>query len=91
MKHSVFLAVGWALLSVGGIGIIAGLAWLTASRVTGNLPYVFDARDETLLYLLPALLLFISIVGAVFVASALASPGKEESPGRHLRLHSHFR
>ena len=85
MTRNVLVVIGAALLSIGGIGIIVGLVWIVASRVHGTLPYIFDARSETLLYLLPALLLIIAIVGACFVASALAVPTKKERNTRTLR------
>jgi hypothetical protein len=87
MTRNVLVVVGTALLSIGGIGIIVGLVWLTASRVHGTLPYIFDARAETLLYLLPALLFTISLIGAAFVSSALAMPTKQERAARHFRFH----
>ena len=91
MSRNVLIVAGAALLSIGGIGIVVGLVWLIASRVQGALPYIFDAGSETLLYLLPALLFMISLVGAAFVASALAAPTREEHGARHLRTHSRFR
>ena len=90
MTRNVLAVIGIALLSLGGTGIIVGLAWLTVSRVHGNLPYILDLRDETILYLLPALLLMIAIVGACFVAGALAVPTKEERSTRTLRPHTRF-
>jgi multisubunit Na+/H+ antiporter MnhC subunit len=90
MTRNVLVVVGAALLSIGGIGIIVGLVWVTASRVQGTLPDIFDARAETLLYLLPALLLTIAIIGACFVAGALAVPTKSERNTRtlrHTRIH----
>lgn len=91
MTRQVLIVLGAALLSFGGIGILVGLVWLTATRVQGTLPYVFDQRAEMLLYLLPALLLIISIVGAAFVASALCTPPKEERSGHSLHPHARFR
>lgn len=90
MRRSVFLVLGGALLSIGGIGIVVGLAWLTASHVNGTLPYILDERESALLYFLPALLLMISALGAAFIGAALAAPPKEERAARHLRLHTHF-
>jgi nitrate reductase gamma subunit len=89
MTRNVLVVFGAALLSVGGIGMVVGLVWLIASRVHETLPYIFDARSDTLLYLLPALLLIISVVGACFVA-ALATPTKQERAARHLRPHARF-
>jgi hypothetical protein len=89
MTRNVLVVVGAALLSIGGIGFIVGLVWLTASRLHGAIPYIFDARTETLLYILPALLLMISLIGAAFVATALAAPTKEERTVRRLRPHPH--
>ena len=90
MTRNILAVLGTVLLSIGGIGIIVGLVWITASRVHGTLPYIFDARAETLLYLLPALLLSVAIIGACFVASALALPTKQERHARLLRPHTRF-
>ena len=90
MTRNVLVVVGAALLSIGGIGIIVGLVWITASRIHGTLPYIFDASAETLLYVLPAVLLTIAIIGAWFVAAALAVPTKEERSTRRLRPHTRF-
>jgi hypothetical protein len=88
MTRTVLVVVGAALLSIGGIGIIVGLVWITASHIHGTIPYILDARAETLLYLLPAFLLTIAMIGAWFVAAALAAPTKEERNARKLHLHS---
>jgi hypothetical protein len=90
MTRNVLAVVGAALLSIGGIGIVVGLVWLTASRLQGTLPYIFDARAETLLYLLPGLLFTISLIGAAFVAAALATPTKGEHTAHPLHPHHHF-
>ena len=82
--------IGSALLSIGGTGIIVVLAWLTASKVHGTLPYLLDERAETLLFLLPALLLVIAIAGAGFVAGALSTHPKETRAIRNLHPHTRF-
>lgn len=84
------MVIGSALLSIGGTGIIVVLAWLTASKVHGTLPYLLDERAETLLYLLPSLMLVIAIAGTGFLASALSTLPKESRASRNLHLHMHF-
>jgi hypothetical protein len=91
MTRNVLLVVGAVLLSIGGIGIIVGLVWLTASHVLGTFPPILDANAERLLYLLPALLFVISLMGASFVAGALASPAEKHRSPRHLRHTARFR
>ena len=88
MTRNIFVVIGAALLSIGGIGIVAGLVWLTANHIRGTFPYILDGQSESLLYFLPALLLTVAIVGACFVASALALPTREERHTRTLR-HTH--
>jgi vacuolar-type H+-ATPase subunit I/STV1 len=90
MTRPVLVVIGAALLSVGGIGIIVGLVWLTASKMHGTLPYIFDARAETLLYMLPALLLVVAIIGAAFVAAALCTPQKDQRIQHNLHPHTRF-
>ncbi|HTM16096.1 MAG TPA: hypothetical protein VL135_04295 [Terracidiphilus sp.] len=90
MTRNILVVIGAALLSIGGIGIIAGLVWLTASHFRGTFPYILDAQPESLVYFLPALLLTIAIVGACFVAGALALPTREESR-THTLPHTHHR
>ena len=89
MARNLLLVIGAALLSIGGLGIIAGIVWLTANRVNETLSYILDTRVESILFTLPALLLTIAIVGACIVASALALPTREQRPARNLR-HTHF-
>ncbi|WP_109485098.1 hypothetical protein [Occallatibacter savannae] len=89
MARNILVVIGAALLSIGGIGIVAGLVWLTATHVRGTFPTILDAHSESLLYFLPALLLTIAIVGACFVASALALPTRGQRSARNLR-HTHF-
>ncbi len=89
MARNALVLIGAALLSAGGIGILAGVVWIAASRVNGTVPYILDARAETILYTLPALLLTIAIVGACFVATALALPTRKERSARILR-HTRF-
>jgi len=88
MTRNVLLVVGVALLSIGGLGIVVGLVWLTVSNLLGTFPYILDVRAERLLYLLPALLFVISLIGAAFVAGTLTSPGKQKHAPRHLRPHT---
>lgn len=90
VRRTVLAVIGTALLSFGGIGIIVGLGWLTASHVHGTLPTILDQRAEVLLYTLPALLLVIAIVGAGFVAAAFSIPNKESRARRDLHLHAKF-
>lgn len=90
MTRQVLIVLGAALLSFGAIGIIVGLVWLIAGRVQGTLPYIFDQHAETLLYFLPALLLIVLIIGAVFVASTLSAPSKEDRNGHGLHAHTRF-
>jgi hypothetical protein len=90
MTRQVLIVIGSALLSIGGTGIIVVLAWLTASKVHGTLPYLLDERAETLLFLLPALMLVIAIIGAGFVAGALSTHPKETRDSRNLHLRPRF-
>ena len=90
MTRQILIVVGAALLSIGGIGLIVGIVWLVSSNVLGTLPYILEARFATLLYLLPALLLVVAIVGASFMASALALGQKPPRTNRDLRLHTRF-
>jgi hypothetical protein len=90
MTRQVLVFIGVALLSFGGAGIIIGLGWLTASHVHGSLPYIFGERAEALVYMLPALLLVIALLGAGFIAAALSTPTKEERTRRTLRTHTRF-
>jgi len=88
MTRNILVVIGTALLSIGGIGIVVGLAWLTLSHIQGTFPDLLDTRAESLLYFLPALLLTISIIGACFVASALSLPTRAERREQTLR-HTH--
>ncbi len=90
MTRHLLVAIGAALLTIGGSGIIVVLVWLTANKVRETLPYIFDTHAEGLLFLLPALLLTIAIVGAVFVSSGLAAPHKDTRTVRNLHPHTHF-
>ena len=90
MTRNVLVVVGAALLSFGGIGLIVGLSWITANHLNGLLIGILDGHSEALLFLLPALLLTVSIVGAAFMAAALSTPTREERTPRHLRTHTHF-
>jgi hypothetical protein len=90
MTRQILIVVGAALLSIGGIGLIVGVVWLVSSNVLGTLPYILEARFSTLLYLLPALLLAVAIVGASFMASALALSQKPPHTTRDLHLHTRF-
>ena len=91
MTRQILIAIGTALLSIGGSGIIVALVWLTASKIHGTLPYIYDTHSEALFFLLPALLLMIALVGAVFVSSALSTPPRDEriEPRRHFHTRFH--
>jgi hypothetical protein len=89
MARQILIVIGSALLSIGGTGIIVALVWLTASKLHGTLPYLLDERAETLLYVLPALMLVVAIIGAGFVAGALSPPTKDRRIEPHPRTHSH--
>ena len=90
MTRQILIVVGAAFLSIGGLGLIVGVVWLVSSNVLGTLPYILEARFSTLLYLLPALLLVVAVVGASFMASALALGQKPPHTPRDLHLHSRF-
>jgi hypothetical protein len=90
MTRQVFIAVGAALLAIGGSSVVAILVWLTANTVHGTLSYIYDTRTEVLLFLLPALMLMVAIVGAVFVSTALSTPPKDERNANNLHPHTHF-
>jgi hypothetical protein len=90
MTRQILIAVGAALLTIGSSGIFVALVWLTADKVRGTLPYVYDTHAEALLFLLPALLLTIAIVDAVFVSTALSAPPKDELNAHSLHPHTHF-
>jgi hypothetical protein len=90
MTRQVLIVIGAALLSVGGMGLIVGVVWLVSSNVLGTLPYILEARFSTLLYLLPALLLVVAMVGATFMARALALGRKSPHTSRNLHLHTRF-
>lgn len=90
VKRHVLEVLGIVFLSIGGIGIVVGLGWLTAGHVQGRLPNIFDERAEALLYTLPALLLLIAIVGAGFIAAALSTPPGEGRGGHGLHRHTRF-
>ena len=91
MTRQVLIVIGAALLSIGGLGLIVGLVWLVSSNVLGTLPYILEARFSTLLYLLPALLLVVAMVGASFMASALKFKHKPHGTNRGLHLHTRLR
>jgi hypothetical protein len=90
MIRQVLIVIGAVLLSIGGIGLIVGLVWLVASNVLGTLPYILESRFETLLYILPALLLVVAIIGASFMATAVATRQKDSETDRRLHLHTRF-
>ena len=90
MTRQVLVAIGTALLSIGGTGIIVVLAWLTTSKIHGTLPFLLDERAEALFYLFPALMLVIAIVGAGFVAGALSAQTKDRQIERQLDPHTRF-
>jgi hypothetical protein len=88
MTRHILVVIGAALLLIGGIGLIVGVVWLVASNVLGTLPYILEARFETLLYILPALLLVVALLGASFMATALAANHKDSGSDHDLHLHS---
>ena len=90
MTRQVLIVIGAALLSFGSIGLIVGLTWLTVAKTLETLPYILEARFETLLYMLPALLLIIAITGASFIASALAGRQKASRPDRIFHFHTRY-
>ena len=90
MTRQILIVVGAALLSIGGIGLIVGLVWVVASNVLRTLPYILESRFEALLYILPALLLVVAIIGASFMATALAARQKDSETDRDLHLHTRF-
>jgi hypothetical protein len=90
MTRQILIVIGAALLSLGSIGLIVGLAWLAAVKILGTLPHIFEPRFETLLYMLPALLLFVALAGASFIARALADRHKASRPDRIFHFHTRF-
>lgn len=90
MTRQILIAVGAALLTIGGSGLIIALVWLTANKVRGDLPGIYDTHAEALLFLLPAILLAVAILGAIFVSSALSLPPKDTRIVRNLHPHTHF-
>ena len=90
MTRQILIVVGAALLTIGGSGIIIALVWLTASKVHGTLPYIYDTHAEALLFLIPALLLTVAIVGAAFVSTALSAPPRDERNAHNLHPHTRF-
>ena len=74
MKRRILIAIGSALLITGGAGVVAALAWLTADKINGSLSTMLDQRMETLIYVLPTLMLVIAMAGAGFLARALSTP-----------------
>jgi hypothetical protein len=90
MTRQALIVIGVVFLFVGCAGLTVGIVWLVAGRVLGTLPYILDARFETVLYLLPALLLMVAITGASFMATALTARQKRSRKLRHLRFHPRF-
>jgi hypothetical protein len=90
MKHRILIAIGSALLFIGGAGVIVTLAWLTAGNINGSLSYTLDQRIETLIYVLPTLMLVVAIAGAGFLASAISIPPREVRTARDLHPHLRF-
>jgi|SRR5580692_955495 hypothetical protein len=88
VKRQVLVVIAGALLSLGGIGLIVGLNWLIASRVQRTLPYLLESRFETLLYVLPMLLLAVGAAGVAFMLSVLTFEPKDTQHGR-VHTHSH--
>jgi hypothetical protein len=89
MKRQVLAVIAGALLSLGGIGLIVGLIWLIASRVQSTLPYLLESRFETLLYVLPMLLLAVAAAGVAFMLSLLTFEPKDTHRDQHGRVHTH--
>ncbi|WP_348261931.1 hypothetical protein P8935_19270 [Telmatobacter sp. DSM 110680] len=90
MKRRILIAIGSALLIMGGVGVVASLAWLTADKINGSLSAMLDPHMETLIYVLPTLMLVIAMAGAGFLASALSTPPGAARIPHHLRPHTHF-
>ena len=87
MTRQLLIVIGAVLLSIVGLGLIVGLVWLAAAKALGTLPPVLDARFETLLFVLPALLLIVAIAGASCIARALTAPPTKFRSERNLNLH----
>ena len=90
MKHRILIAIGSALLIIGGAGVVVALAWLTADKLNGSLSSLLDQRMEKLIYVLPTLMLVLAIAGAGFLASALSIPPRAISVASNLHPHPHF-
>lgn len=90
MTRQILMVIGTALLAIGGTGIIVALAWLTANQIHGTLPGIYDTHAEALIFLLPAILLAIAMVGAVFVSGALSHPPKNMRIAHTLHPHTRF-
>ena len=88
MTRQIVMVIGAVLLTIGSAGVFLALVWLTVSRVHGTLPYIYDTHAEIMLFFLPALLLIVAIVGAVFVARAQMAAPKDPSARK---LHAHMR
>jgi hypothetical protein len=89
MTRQILLVVGTGLFAVGGSGIIIVLVWLTASNLHGTLPDIYDAHAQALLFLLPAVLLAVALVGAVFISGALSATPREDRSTHILHPHTH--
>jgi hypothetical protein len=82
------IAIGSALLFLGGAGVVAALAWLTTDKLNGSLTAMLDQRMEILIYVLPTLMLLLAIAGAGFLASALSTPPRNVNLHPHTRFHA---
>jgi hypothetical protein len=88
MKRRILIAIGSSLLVLGGAGVVAALAWLTTDKMSGSLSTMLDQRMETLIYLLPTLMLVVAIAGAGLLASALSTPPYDVKLHPHTRFHA---
>ena len=88
MKRRVLIAIGSSLLVLGSVGVAAVLAWLTIDKVNGSLSTLLDHRLETLIYVLPTLMLVVAIAGAGLLSSALATPPHDVKLHPHTRFHA---
>ena len=88
MTRPLLGAIGDVLLCISGIGIIAGLVWLTEGKLHGTLLQILDGHSGVLLYTVPALLFLIAIAGLALVGRALAPPTKHKRASiLHHRMH----
>ncbi len=91
VKRQVLAVIAGASLSLGGIGLIVGLIWLIASRVQRTLPYLLESRFETLLHVLPMLLLAVTAAGVAFMLRVLTFEPMDTLRDQHGQVHTHSR